>query len=131
MLNTRARKGFTVIELLIVCVIIGILASIAIPKFMNTKDKAYEATLKSDLRNLVTAEESYFEDFSTYTTSVATTQFEPSQGVTYAIGAASATGWSATATHIGLVGATPSGCHIAVGTEATTGTEAEGAPYCP
>src|SRR5438876_645872 len=56
------RKGFTLIELLIVVVIIGILAAIAIPKFANTKEKAYLASMKSDLRNLVTAEEAYFAD---------------------------------------------------------------------
>src|ERR1700682_5947210 len=56
------RKGFTLIELLIVVVIIGILAAIAIPKFANTKEKAYIASMKSDLRNLVTAEEAYFAD---------------------------------------------------------------------
>src|SRR5438094_6898953 len=56
------RKGFTLIELLIVVVIIGILAAIAIPKFANTKAKAYIASMKSDLRNLVTAEEAYFAD---------------------------------------------------------------------
>src|SRR6266699_881207 len=62
------RKGFTLIELLIVVVIIGILAAIAIPKFANTKSKAYIAAMKSDLRNLVTAEESFFADSTKYVT---------------------------------------------------------------
>ena len=61
------KEGFTLIELLIVVVIIGILAAIAIPKFGNTKTKAYTAAMKSDLRNLVTAEEAYFADSSKYT----------------------------------------------------------------
>ena len=60
------RKGFTLIELLIVVVIIGILAAIAIPKFANTKGKAYVASMKSDLRNLVTAEEAFFADSVKY-----------------------------------------------------------------
>src|SRR5436305_10502695 len=63
---TMNRKGFTLIELLIVVVIIGILAAIAIPKFANTKGKAYIASMKSDLRNLVTAEEAYFADSVKY-----------------------------------------------------------------
>src|SRR5438874_7230109 len=46
------RTGFTLIELLIVVVIIGLLAAIAIPKFANTKEKAYIASMKSDLRYL-------------------------------------------------------------------------------
>ena len=49
---SRNKKGFTLIELLIVVVIIGILAAIAIPKFANTKDKAYVAAMKSDLATL-------------------------------------------------------------------------------
>ena len=61
------RTGFTLIELLIVIVIIGLLASIAIPKFSNTKEKAYVASMKSDLRNLMTAEEAYFADSLQYT----------------------------------------------------------------
>src|SRR3979409_908481 len=59
---SRNKKGFTLIELLIVVVIIGILAAIAIPKFANTKDKAYVAAMKSDLRNLATYEEQYAAD---------------------------------------------------------------------
>src|SRR5689334_22261880 len=64
----NSRKGFTLIELLIVVVIIGILAAIAIPKFANTKSKAYVTAMKSDLRNLVTAEEAFFSDSTYYTT---------------------------------------------------------------
>ena len=62
------RKGFTLIELLIVVVIIGILAAIAIPKFAATKDKAKLASVKTDLRNLMTSEEAYFSDYATYGT---------------------------------------------------------------
>ena len=65
------RKGFTLIELLIVVVIIGILAAIAIPKFATTKDKAKLASIKTDLRNLMTAQEAYFSDYSTYAANVA------------------------------------------------------------
>ena len=56
------RKGFTLIELLIVVVIIGILAAIAITKFANTKEKAYIASMKSDLRNLSRTYSSHHED---------------------------------------------------------------------
>ncbi len=62
------RKGFTLIELLIVVVIIGILAAIAIPKFAATKDKAKLASVKTDIRNFMTAQEGYFSDFATYGT---------------------------------------------------------------
>ncbi len=83
------RKGFTLIELLIVVVIIGILAAIAIPKFSNTKEKAYMAAMKSDLRNLVTAEEAFFADNTTYTTdkTAAATgmNFTESAGVTVTV----------------------------------------------
>jgi prepilin-type N-terminal cleavage/methylation domain-containing protein len=127
----RMRKGFTLIELLIVVVIIGILAAIAIPKFANTKQKAYLATVKEDLRNLVTAEEAYFANATTYTATLTTTQYQPSTGVAYTVSSATGTGWAATATHTGLVGASIAGCHIAIGAAATTATQNEGSPYCP
>src|SRR5438552_19194303 len=77
------RKGFTLIELLIVVVIIGILAAIAIPKFANTKEKAYLAAMKSDLRNLVTAEEAYFADSIKYTTTKSCVNPAPAGSVAY------------------------------------------------
>ena len=60
------RAGFTLIELLIVVVIIGILASIAIPKYHTTKEKAYVATMKADLRKLAVAEETWFSGHGVY-----------------------------------------------------------------
>lgn len=106
------KKGFTLIELLIVVVIIGILAAIAIPKFANTKEKAYIATMKADLRNLVTAEEAYFADNSAYTTSLATTQYQPSSGVTVTIPSVGAGTFYAVASY---TGGTTRTCTMAVG----------------
>ncbi len=59
-------KGFTLIELLIVVVIIGILAAIAIPQFSSTKEKAYDASAKSDVRNMMAAQEAHFSNNNTY-----------------------------------------------------------------
>src|ERR1700752_4926426 len=92
------RKGFTLIELLIVVVIIGIIAAIAIPKFANTKEKAYIGAMKSDLRNLATAEEAFFYDSTNYTTTLAQmNNFSPSTGVALVVNEATPAGWSATA----------------------------------
>jgi len=102
----RSNKGFTLIELLIVIVIIGILATIAVPKFTKTKAKGFVATLKSDTRNLITAQESYFGDNNTYATIAQLTadnRYSPSNGVTMTTATVTATGWSATGTHPGLV----------------------------
>src|ERR1044072_4835528 len=75
------RKGFTLIELLIVVVIIGILAAIAIPKFANTKGKAYVTAMKSDLRNLVSSQEAFFADSSKYTSTIAHLKFNRATAV--------------------------------------------------
>ena len=65
---SRRPTGFTLIELLIVVVIIGILAAVAIPKFSSSREKAWITTMKSDLRNLSTAQETYFQDWQVYAT---------------------------------------------------------------
>jgi type II secretion system protein G len=93
------RRGFTLIELLIVVVIIGVLAAIAVPKFQNTKGKANAASLRADLRNLITAQEAYFYDNSAYTADLSELNLRVTTGVTITFGAATSGGWSARVTH--------------------------------
>lgn len=128
----RNARGFTLIELLIVVVIIGILAAIAIPKFANTKEKAYMTAMKSDLRNLVTSQESYDGDYMTYyggaVPNTSVFSYAPSTGVTITIQNATASGWGATAYHNG----TTKTCAIFYGSGASAVAPAvnEGEPRC-
>jgi len=113
------KKGFTLIELLIVVVIIGILAAIAIPKFSATREKAYFAAMKSDLKNLASQQEIYYSDNYTYSNSSTNLGFVQSEAVNVSITAGS-TGWSATATHDALAGTL--GCEIYYGDATAPGS---------
>ena len=125
---SRNDRGFTLIELLTVIIIIGALAVIALPKFVNTRERSYVSAMQSDLRNLATAEENYFTEFLTYTTSTANLDYNWSRNVTVTVGQADVQGWKATATHIAAIGRV---CEIYYGTS-VTGTTAttEGAVEC-
>jgi len=109
------NRGFTLIELLIVVVIIGILAAIAVTNFANSKERAMVAAMKTDLRNLVSAEEAYFSNAQTYYGGAvpnAAMPFDASQNVTITLSSVSSSGWSAEATHT----YTPKTCAIFMGT---------------
>lgn len=124
----RAKPGFTLIELLIVVVIIGILASIAIPKFGNTKSSAQIATMKSDLRNLATAQETRFAQLGSYGTelaSVSPTYFQPSSNVTITLNTPVGVSYSVTAAL--LAGVTVK-CTMTV--NSTVAADSGGIPVC-
>jgi len=115
------HDGFTLIELLMVMVIIGLLAAIVGPQMGIARERTYVSVMKTDLRNFATAEESYFYDFSTYSSSAATVAargFETSRDVTLTVNEATSSGWSATATHT----RTPEICNIFMGSAAPIGS---------
>jgi prepilin-type N-terminal cleavage/methylation domain-containing protein len=104
MKNLRNSKGFTLIELMIVVVIIGILAAIAIPKFSQVSKNAKESEADGILKQVYTLEQSYYQRYDTYTdgTGLTTVGWDAGQNAkyyTFAV-AGSATTFQATATPI-------------------------------
>jgi prepilin-type N-terminal cleavage/methylation domain-containing protein len=97
------RKGFTLIELLVVLVVLGILSGIAIARFVSTKEAAYLATMKADLRNFALYEQNYLIDSqgSYFAGNGAAQGFAPTVGVTVTATAdpGPPPSWHAIATH--------------------------------
>ncbi len=117
-----SRKGFTLIEIVIVCVIIGALAAVAIPHYLGAKDKAYAAAMTADLRAAAIYEEQYAADnHGQYFSGVATHDsplngFAPSKDVTVTLTAFNILGsqladWTAVARH----GPTSQSCELRAG----------------
>jgi type IV pilus assembly protein PilA len=111
----HGTRGFTLIELLVVVVIISILAAIAIPKFATSKEQGFVSLMRSDLRNLATAQTAYEADNGSFydgPVPAAALVYSPSGDVSIALSNVTATGWAATATHPG----TTRSCAIYLGT---------------
>ena len=116
-----SRDGFTLIELMLVVVIVGLLAAIAMPRLSRVRERTYITVMRSDLRNFVNAEESYFYDFAVYTADparVVPRGFTMSADVSLRVNEATSTGWSATTSHA----ATPVQCYIFLGSAAPLGS---------
>jgi len=107
-----SRKAFTLIEVLVVLVVLGILSGIAIARFIDTKEAAYLASMKADLRNLAIYEQNYLiESQGSYFAGNGAAQgFVATPGVTIAATAAAGPppSWNGLATH----DKTPKTCSI-------------------
>lgn len=117
------RRGFTLVEVLIVIVVLGVLASIMV-KLFDAKRHAYLAEMKSDLRNFITAEEAFYYSNSTYTGTIgmgmgmgmgmAGLDFTLSAGVVLELNG-NETGFSGRTTHVQI----PDRCAVFMGSPAT------------
>ncbi|HUQ98423.1 MAG TPA: prepilin-type N-terminal cleavage/methylation domain-containing protein [Gemmatimonadaceae bacterium] len=107
-----SRKGFTLIELIVVVVVLGILAGIAIARFVAIKEASYLASMKADLRNFALYEQNYLIDSkgSYFSGNGSAEGFAPTVGVTVTATALAGPPptWSAIATH----DKTPKTCKI-------------------
>lgn len=90
-------SGFTFVEIMTALALLAVLTVIAWGKFSKSYDKALEATMMSDLRNLATAQEIYYREHMTYADNVAlvSKSMNPSPRSNITIDDAHARGWAA------------------------------------
>ncbi len=108
----RKRDGFTLVEILIVTVIIGILAGMAMIAWHDKKVDAFVASMKSDLRNVAAAQEAYYSDNQTYASNVDQLEFKATTNVTVTV-SGPLVGWAGSASHPAANGRT---CALFYGT---------------
>ena len=135
------RIGVTLVELLIVMIIVGVLAAIAIPLFARTKQQVEIALMRSDLRVLETAEDAYFADAQGYATATSCHYPAPAGSALWCVsagnvlgaittGTGTQAGWTVSVTNVN-VGLS---CAMYVGTVTpaapATARDAEGVPIC-
>ncbi len=144
----NARRGFSLIELLTVITVIGVLVTIAIPKFYATRERAVVASMISDLRNLLTAQEGFFSANDDYAGGITGGLEQPGQGGSGLVSFTPSTGnvvmlgrrtqgggvgWWATVRNPGVTNQASDICGIYVGQSSFAPDAAvivEGAPIC-
>lgn len=116
----RQRVGFTFVEILVAMLVFGALSAIAVPRYRNFKEKAYLATMKSDLGNLRIAQEAYWSENMVYAADTTGLEWKPSNRVQIAISSTDPSdNFTATATHLNMSGAH---CYTIVGRSGASAT---------
>lgn len=100
-LSRNTAGGFSLIELLVVLVVIGILVGLAIPRYREYKRRFYLTTMVADLRNLATTEESFWNISGTYSMDLQQIQYNASPQVSINMVSADTLGWAAKASYVG------------------------------
>src|SRR4051812_5901603 len=80
----RIRRGFTLIELMIVVAIIGILATNAIPNFLRFQVRSKQSEARANLKAMYTAERAFFQEKDRYSTLISELPFAPERNNRYA-----------------------------------------------
>jgi type IV pilus assembly protein PilA len=116
------ESGFTLIELMVVVLIIGILLAIAIPTFLGARNRASDRSAQSNLRNALTAEKTLYTDNEKYTS---TASAGPPSGISLLQGVEPSLTWVVAASSYAnrnVSAVTPNPQSVILATQSATGT---------